>query len=297
MEWSDDTVIELIREYKAHPVLWNPQHKYYKFNNRKLEAWTHIAEILNVDIAELKRKMASLLASYRRERQKAIKKSYGTGSTDDVSESTWFAYKAFSFLKEIYRPRLSTNLDQVTENGDIPEFDFCNVIKSEIQEPEELEILYSAPDSQENITEAEGTINIPSENELNDLRNQKRRLTAKRKYRNDDPRVPTLYKMVRRLTEGYDKRDECKAYGEYVMHKLRNYDFRTRSIVQHNINDIIFNADMGRYQQAVPGTSSEENNKSDVNLLISDIKSIVQDTNYSQEPSHIRSEGKHFLDA
>lgn len=113
MEWSDDVVIELIRQYEDHPVLWNPRHNFYKLNNRKLGAWKEIAEVFYVNVGEVKRKMASLLASYRRERQKMIRKSCVTNNTDSTSESTWFAYKAFSFLNQVYRPKSATNTDQV----------------------------------------------------------------------------------------------------------------------------------------------------------------------------------------
>lgn len=115
MEWSDDNVIELIGEYESHPVLWNPRHNHYKLNNKKLKAWREIAEILNADVGELKRKMASLLASYRRERQKIIKRCYGTSNSDNTGESTWFAYKALSFLNEVYRPKTITNSEQVRD--------------------------------------------------------------------------------------------------------------------------------------------------------------------------------------
>lgn len=37
------------------------------------------------------------------------------------------------------------------------------------------------------------------------------------------------------------------AFGVHVAHKLRGYDRRTCTIVQHHINNILFEADMGKY--------------------------------------------------
>lgn len=41
--------------------------------------------------------------------------------------------------------------------------------------------------------------------------------------------------------------DECTTYGLLVGNKIRNYQPKTRSLVQHYINNILFEADMGKY--------------------------------------------------
>lgn len=43
------------------------------------------------------------------------------------------------------------------------------------------------------------------------------------------------------------ERDSCDVYSEHVAMKLRKYNERTRSIVQHLFNNILFEADMGKY--------------------------------------------------
>lgn len=112
MEWSDDKILQLIKEYEVHPVLWNPQHVNYKLNNRKLDAWKSISETMDVTVTELKKKMASLMASYRRERSRVLRRTY-TDNSEVLNESKWFAYKAFTFLNDVYRPKLVFNPDQV----------------------------------------------------------------------------------------------------------------------------------------------------------------------------------------
>src|SRR5580765_5188461 len=51
---------------------------------------------------------------------------------------------------------------------------------------------------------------------------------------------------------GNESTDDCSVYGEHVAFKLRSYDTRTRAIVQQQINNILFNADMGMYSQFNP---------------------------------------------
>lgn len=57
------------------------------------------------------------------------------------------------------------------------------------------------------------------------------------------------YNALQSATAEKNNRDGCTIYGEYIADKLRSYDIRTRSIVQHYCNNIIFEADMGNYSQ------------------------------------------------
>nr|CAH7748804.1 unnamed protein product [Callosobruchus chinensis] len=68
MEWNNDNVSELINAYRVRPVLWNSLDPYYK--NKKEDAWRELADMLTTDTAEIKKMMQSLLASFRREKQK-----------------------------------------------------------------------------------------------------------------------------------------------------------------------------------------------------------------------------------
>lgn len=69
-----------------------------------------------------------------------------------------------------------------------------------------------------------------------------------KKARNvEDPRVTEAYRILKEVSKRNEKRDDCFVYGEHIAHKLRNYDSRTSAIVQHHINNILFEADMGKY--------------------------------------------------
>ena len=83
----------------------------------------------------------------------------------------------------------------------------------------------------------------------------------------EDPRVAEAYKILKEVSERHEKRDDCFVFGEHVAHKLRGYDSRTCSIVQHHINNILFEADMGKYlngnlynQQPMPWESASGKN-------------------------------------
>nr|CAI5867061.1 unnamed protein product [Callosobruchus analis] len=67
---------------------------------------------------------------------------------------------------------------------------------------------------------------------------KKRKLEA-----TSDPRIDQAFTILQKSTE----RDACEIYGEHVAMKLRSYSKRTQIMVQHLFNNILFNADMGQY--------------------------------------------------
>ena len=100
MEWTDIKILTFIEEYRKRPVLWDSTNHLSKHKSRKDQAWTEILQVMQLDcsILELKRKMTCLLASFRRERQKLRKKEL----ENEPFESTWFAFKSFTFLIDKY---------------------------------------------------------------------------------------------------------------------------------------------------------------------------------------------------
>lgn len=67
----------------------------------------------------------------------------------------------------------------------------------------------------------------------------------------EDPRIADAYSVMTALKGNISaqSKDGCSAYAEHIAFKLRNYSSYTRAVVEHNINNIIFNADMGLYAQ------------------------------------------------
>lgn len=114
MDWTDDNVIRLINEYRERQCLWDPATPHYKMMNKKNDAWTDIANTLGCDVEEVKKKMNSLLASFRRERAKERKKRFTSGSDEVVRTSTWFAFRHLSFLLDKFTSRDTNKSTEVS---------------------------------------------------------------------------------------------------------------------------------------------------------------------------------------
>ncbi|XP_012239669.1 uncharacterized protein LOC117232586 [Bombus vosnesenskii] len=212
MDWSKDMGLSLVNLYKNKEVLWNPGNSEYHQKNRRHDAWQEVADELSLIIKkpvsslECKRKMDTILSSFRRERVKVRKISeMAEGDSDRPSGSTWFLYDSLTFLieKDVLRSNKS----------------FVNVNRDE----------HSPPPIKVN--------KLQSENE----------------------RIEKMSKAVETPSE-----DECYSYGMFVANKLKRYSARTRSAVQHAISDILFNADMGYYNQS---SSVSTNTQTEPNVV------------------------------
>lgn len=103
MDWTDDECLILIDLFKDQfygirliaNIRWQ----------KKIDYWSEIAKEMNRNVNEVKRKMDSLQASYRRERRIEEGTSrYGAGS-DEVFRSKWYAFKPMQFLKDKFLSR------------------------------------------------------------------------------------------------------------------------------------------------------------------------------------------------
>lgn len=95
---------------------------------------------------------------------------------------------------------------------------------------------------------AESTV-LTSESVLNPVFDAPK---AKRS-RKEDPQVLKAFNIMEKSIE----RDAAGVYGEHVAMKLRSYDSHTFSIVQHLINNTLFNADMGKYKSHNTQTTNQ----------------------------------------
>lgn len=78
MEWHKENTLYFIEKYREKEVLWNPAHPEHYNKLKKEDAWNRLASLLDSDRQTCKKKMTSLLASLRREKQKT-KQSTSTG--------------------------------------------------------------------------------------------------------------------------------------------------------------------------------------------------------------------------
>ena len=80
MDWSQEKCLLMIEAYQNFRCLWDPTYEHYKNTTYKQDAWQEIAKLLKCNVEEVKKKMDSLLASYRRERQKTMSTPSGSGA-------------------------------------------------------------------------------------------------------------------------------------------------------------------------------------------------------------------------
>lgn len=65
---DNEKCLVLIRLYGAKDFLWNSKSPLYHNKTVREDAWNEISSLMNLPVAELKKKMTTLQASYRREK-------------------------------------------------------------------------------------------------------------------------------------------------------------------------------------------------------------------------------------
>lgn len=100
MEWSRDQTVRLIRSLKRQEILWNSRSKSYRDRKKKAIAWSTVETEVGIPIDICKRRVESLLASCRREKNKIIK-SKTMDEPEFVYEPKWTYWKEFKFLRGV----------------------------------------------------------------------------------------------------------------------------------------------------------------------------------------------------
>ncbi|GJQ79917.1 hypothetical protein Trydic_g18361 [Trypoxylus dichotomus] len=231
-EWTSDTVMQLIDEYKNRPILWDRDHKHFRNGDRKMKAWLEMAAVFDIkETWEVKKKMNSLLASYRRERHKIRLKQPKPGQTAFVSN--WFGYRALdSFLHEKYFD--STNSGHYTaqdEDGttDVDSLDPKAPVEFKVESPEDDLYRYD-----EDLTTSNGIEEQEADDDAPPI---------KRPKVTEDP-----LQLKPGTSANLSRKDDCDVFGEYISGKMRHFDHKTRCVVQFLVSNILFQADMGKFR-------------------------------------------------
>lgn len=125
-EWMNRDVLRLIEAFKERPCLWDHNDKDFKLLKKKNECWAEIANIFDVDVYELRKKMNSVLASYRRERQK-----HGTLKPDgDRYFSNWFAYNSMKFIKRKRPEHKCKRTEEAVSTSNNFNYSTCDLVAS-----------------------------------------------------------------------------------------------------------------------------------------------------------------------
>lgn len=105
MEWSGEEVIELIKEVKGHPCLWNPIDPDRKNRRKQEHVWMEIGKGMDLTASELKTKWKNVIQSYRGYRRRIMKRKNLNAGKTDLYIPSWFAYDVLdSFLHDTYTP-------------------------------------------------------------------------------------------------------------------------------------------------------------------------------------------------
>lgn len=90
MAWNRENCLKLIDLYKQQPSLWDPTNQNYYTRLNKQNAWLNIANSLECSVDDVKRKMESLLGSFRREKGR-LQNSLRKGTCFNMFDVTEFS--------------------------------------------------------------------------------------------------------------------------------------------------------------------------------------------------------------
>jgi hypothetical protein len=62
MEWTQESVTELMKLYKRKEIIWDPEHTMHFNKIRKQDAWEELGKEMNRPIDEWKKKIENLLS-------------------------------------------------------------------------------------------------------------------------------------------------------------------------------------------------------------------------------------------
>lgn len=101
MNWDQQQSLMLIAELQKMEILWNSRDKAFHNTQRKEEAWKQLAEAMNAEVGEVKRKVDSLRGSYRREKSR-LKRAMASGGGNMFLKILYCWLQAFgSFINRV----------------------------------------------------------------------------------------------------------------------------------------------------------------------------------------------------
>ncbi|XP_019870976.1 uncharacterized protein LOC109599427 [Aethina tumida] len=220
-EWSKDTILAFIEDYHHSPELWNFNHTRYADAAIRAETTIKLAAKYNCEVWELKKKIKNLRSAFHREHKKL--------STLKKRGPKWFAYDRLCFLlngaKHQDCDKSEDERYEESNNEDSLELSVHQFIKSE-------------------------TIMLPSLEENEETEPES---VAKKRKRSQMQMQNPLEEDVPYEQEDkpkwFQERDACATYGEHVGNEIRNLKSKAQIHVKHLINNILYEAAMGKYDK------------------------------------------------
>ncbi|XP_034183421.2 uncharacterized protein LOC117605803 [Osmia lignaria lignaria] len=235
MEWTEEKMIKLIEQYRKFENLWNPTDINYFKRNEKVDAWEKIGIKINRSSDDCRKKIVSLLSSYRREKSRT-KMSMRTGKrAAKIYRSRWFAYDSLKFLedRDTLREKLDTgslstaltdgiagnkeDIDNVGDNSQVTP-------STSAGEMERTTFVNPRPPKRRRERADKGTELLKSA--VNILKSTAGRLHA----------TPTVADA------------EVQSFCAFLSSKMMGYPRNTRQRVQHEIYGLLMKADLGHFE-------------------------------------------------
>lgn len=90
-----------------------------------------------------------------------------------------------------------------------------------------------------------------------------------KKSKPEDPRVVEAYRILKDTYES-KIRDKSQAFGNHVASKHRDYSNQTKAYVEHYINNVLFDADLGKFEfgPSLASTPMSSHSDSSQNILL-----------------------------
>ncbi|XP_055628271.1 uncharacterized protein LOC129769815 [Toxorhynchites rutilus septentrionalis] len=229
MVWTDEETLSLIDMYRARPVLWDSSNEHYKNKYRRHDNLIELAVLFGVDKPEIERKIKNLQSHFMRERKKEAEGRQTGSGTDEPYESKWFAFQPMMFLAYKNEP---------------------GRIKDDVEDSEDQE---GQKDSRVHIR-SRGSRVGPASTRFKTSSN----VTKTKRFQSSKSLRPKSSRLALRATPGSssglafaraDIKDEHSSYGEHIAIRLRRLPPRTRFLVQQSVNQMLFDAESGIYEQ------------------------------------------------
>ncbi|XP_076228198.1 uncharacterized protein LOC143175069 isoform X1 [Nomia melanderi] len=250
MEWTRDKTLELLREYKQRPVLWDWNARGYRDRAKRKHAIQELAEILCCNTLEIEKKITNLKCQYSREVHKIQNSRDAATGPDDVYVSKWFAFEAMQFLQFGTR-RYSKRKKKIEEYSSKLQEEY---IVSDI-DPESITFIDC---NEETNGSGTGSFNASLSEDAEESSSSS--LKAMKLYRGslpdqsspigdlDEPAQTNL--ETEPAAERRRTKEEFTKFAESIAVQLAEIpDSYSRSVAKLRINQILFEAEIGVYAQ------------------------------------------------
>lgn len=239
-KWSDVEVDELIDMLEERVCLWDVFHKEYHLRNKREKAFEEMEENLEISIADIKTKIASLRAQLGRELTKTKAKKSGQALSENY-KSNWIYWDRLQFLVAVMQAGKSKDNLPAQERSLSPELD-----------------AEGSPDSVD--AENNKAVNLDDDSPFSRLSSETpkpgRGPRAKICSSDSDTRKELLSTCIQVLKEPMPQpQSQSSPFSLYVAEKLSHLDRRNRMIAEKRISDILFEIEMnaeqsGSFQQS-----------------------------------------------